>query len=91
MAQEVGVVPVLPDENEVDGRHEKRHERTTLGRAGERIRGDAEPAGVVLGVVRPKLLFRLELDVEPPLVRAELAQTSSFAMRIASTKSSWRR
>ena len=91
MAQEVRIVTALPHEDEMDGRHEHRHEGTTLGGARKRIRGDAEPAGMVVrGVVCPELLLDLELDVET-LVGAGLAQTSSFAMRIASTKSPWRR
>jgi hypothetical protein len=62
-----------------------------VGWTGKRIRGDTEPAGmVVLGVVRPELLLDVELDIET-LIGAGLAQTSSLAIRIASTKSFRRR
>ena len=62
--EEVGIVAVLPDENEVRRRHVERDERATFGRARERVGGDTEPPGVVgLVVVRPDVLFLEEVDV----------------------------
>src|SRR4029079_8606298 len=63
VAQEVRVVLLLPDENEGRCRHERRHEEAAGCRAWERIRADADPADVLVAVLRPELLGLLGDDV----------------------------
>ena len=48
VTQQVRVVALLPDEDQVRGRHELGDERAALGGARERIGRDAEPPAVVL-------------------------------------------
>ena len=62
--EEVRVVAFLPDENEMGRGHEVGDEEAALGRAGEGIRADTEPATMVPVVVaQPQLFVRLALDV----------------------------
>lgn len=74
MPKEVRVVALLPDEDEMRSGHELRHESAPLGRAGERIRADARPAGMIAGIVVSPELFlllgkhELDLDSERALV-----------------------
>src|SRR5437773_2776844 len=71
MSQQVGIVTLLPDQNQVRGGHELRDEVTAGSRARERDGGDAVPAGVVrLAALGPQLLFavleHLVLEQRPP-------------------------
>jgi hypothetical protein len=57
--EEVGIVTLLPNENQVCSGHEDGHEVAAGRRTRKRIRPDAEPAAVVGHfVVRPELLDR---------------------------------
>ncbi len=61
MAQEVRIVPLLPDEDEVRCGHELGDERALVGRARKRVRTDAEPPRVVgARIIRPELLLEPE-------------------------------
>ena len=71
----------------MDGGHVERDERATLGRAGKRIGGDTEPAGVVAaGVVGPELLLGVEADalLQQCAALEFVAAHRSFSMRTAS-------
>ena len=62
MPEQVRVVPLLPDEHEMDGGHEVGDVGTPGRRAGERVGADAEPPGVVVdALVDPELLLLEEL------------------------------
>src|ERR1044072_7022871 len=54
--QQVRVVLLLPDEHEVRGGHERRDEGASGSRTWERIGADAEPADVLVAVLRPELV-----------------------------------
>src|SRR5262245_16584455 len=56
MAEEVRVVPLLPDEHEMCGGHEDGHKRTPWRGARKRIRADAEPTDVLGAVLGPEFL-----------------------------------
>src|SRR5213079_570477 len=56
VAEEVRVVLLLPDEHEMRGGHERRHEEAAGRRTRERIGADAEPADVLMPVLGPELL-----------------------------------
>ena len=60
--QQVGIVPLLPDEDQMRGGHEDRHERAARRGTRERVRPDAEPATVIGAVfASPEFLFPGEL------------------------------
>src|SRR6185436_6769779 len=60
VVEEIRIVALLPDEDQVRRGHEVGDEIAAVRRTRERIRPDAEPAGVVVSaVVRPE---RLDLD-----------------------------
>jgi hypothetical protein len=64
--QEVRVVASFPDENQMGGRHEPRHERAAVRGTRKRIRAHTEPAAVVRRlVVTPKFLDLDELEPAP--------------------------
>ena len=60
--QQVGIVPLLPDEDQVRGGHEAGYERAAAGGTGEGVRPDAEPAGVIgAALASPQFLLPGEL------------------------------
>src|SRR3970282_2325391 len=62
--EEVGIVALLPDENEMRGGHEVGDESATRSGARKGIRPDAEPPAVVAALVlTPELLVGLGRDV----------------------------
>src|ERR687896_2760042 len=86
--QQVGIVALLPDEHEMRGRHEVRHEGAARRRAWERVRGNAEPAGVIrISVVAPQLFLFGELLFSREIRTAFGLPAHSARMRLPSGSS----
>ena len=65
VAEQVRVVPLLPDEDQVHGRHEEGDELAAGRRAREGIGADAEPAGMVgAALLRPEGLLEDRVHAE---------------------------
>src|SRR5206468_10792268 len=93
MPKQVRVVPVLPDEDEMHGRHEHGHVRAAARRTRKGLGRHAEPTRVIgTRIVGPQFLFLGQLRVffeEDSSLR--LGHVSLLAMSMASTNSSPRR
>jgi hypothetical protein len=64
VSEEIGVVPVLPDEDQMRRGHELGDESAARGRAGKRFGRNAKPAAVILFAVIGPELFLLDRLVE---------------------------
>src|SRR5215831_14620198 len=88
VAKEIGVVLLLPDEDQVRRGHELCDELAARRRTGKGIGRDAVPAGVIrLSRLAPELLLEVEeclfLELDPARLELTLAHGKRLALKLS--------